>query len=76
MVRSVESCPTAFDIASPDIVTDYGYDPTSEVTQKLGDKTQVQHPPTPSRLHLAPACRPLSPLPLLLGRKHMCSTSH
>lgn len=39
--RSVEECPEAFDIQSPTVFTDYGYDPASEVTQALGDKTQA-----------------------------------
>ena len=36
----MEECPEGFDIQSPTVFTDYGYDPSSEVTQALGSKTQ------------------------------------
>jgi len=38
----VESCPSEFNIVNPEaaMVTDYGYDPTTQVTQALGTGTQ------------------------------------
>jgi len=37
----VDECPKDFNIQNPEVVTDYGYNPASAVTQALGDGTQA-----------------------------------
>ena len=56
----VPTCPTEFDVDNPSVsmVTDYGYDPTSSVTQALGTGTQaVWLSPTPT-VDIANRCIP------------------
>jgi len=54
----VASCPSTFDINSPQLIEDYGYDPASATTQALGAYTQKEWISATPTLNILNRCIP------------------